>query len=77
MGQQVQQAEVELVAHLGTTSITLGDIMNLKVGDILSLDVPEALLAEVDGVPLLECQYGVRNGQYAIKVKRVVGGKES
>jgi flagellar motor switch protein FliM len=77
MGQQVQQAEVELVANLGTTSVTLRDIMNLKAGDVLSLDVPEALLAEVDGVPVLECQYGVHNGQYAIKVKRVVGGAES
>jgi flagellar motor switch protein FliM len=77
MGQQVQQAEVELVAHLGSASITLGDIMNLKVGDILSLDVPEALIAEVDSVPVLECQYGVRNGQYALKVNRVVGGKDS
>jgi flagellar motor switch protein FliM len=77
MGQQVQQAEVELVANLGSASITLGDIMNLKSGDILSLDVPDALLAEVDGVPVLECQYGVRNGQYAIKVNRVVGGRES
>ena len=77
MGQQVQQAEVELVANLGSTAITLGDILNLKSGDILSLDVPDALLAQVDGIPLLECQYGVHNGQYALKVKRVVGGTES
>ncbi len=76
MGQRIQQAEVELVATLGSASVTLRDILNLKVGDVLSLDVPEAVLAEVDGVPVLECQYGVHNGQYALKVKRVVSGLE-
>lgn len=76
MREQIQQAEVTLVANLGSARVTLRDIMNLKVGDVLSLDVPEAVLAEVDGVPVLECQYGVHNGQYALKVKRVVSGTE-
>lgn len=76
MGQQVQRAEVELVANLGSASVTLRDIMNLKAGDVISLEVPEAVLAQVDGVPVLECQYGVHKGQYALKVNRVVGGKE-
>lgn len=70
--EQVQQAEVELVAKLGVTSVTLRDVLALKVGDVLSLDVPEAVLAEVDGVPVLECQYGIHRGQYALKVKRLV-----
>lgn len=77
LGQQIQHAEVELVATLGSAKVTLRDILNLKVGDVLSLDVPEAVLAEVDGVPVLECQYGVHNGQYALKVKRIVTRSES
>jgi flagellar motor switch protein FliM len=76
MGLQVQDAEVELVANLGGAPITLRQILDLKVGDIVSLDLPEAVVAEVDGVPLFECHYGQKNGQIALKVERVLQGRE-
>jgi flagellar motor switch protein FliM len=72
LSRQIQGAEVELVAKLGETAVTLGQILNLKVGDVISLDVPDAIIGEVDGVPLMECKYGVLNGQYAIKVNRLL-----
>ncbi|SFN65389.1 flagellar motor switch protein FliM [Formivibrio citricus] len=73
---QVQQAEVDLVAQLGNAKVTLGDIVNLKVGDVISLDIPEAVVAEVDGVPVLECKYGILNGQYALKVNKILSTPE-
>lgn len=76
MGLQVQDAEVELVANLGEAPITLRQILDLKVGDVISLDVPEAVIAEVDGVPLFECHYGQKNGQLALKIDRVLMGRE-
>lgn len=74
---QIQNAEVDLVATLGQTSVTLGQILNLKVGDVISLDIPEAVIAEVDNVPVLECKYGVLNGQYALKVNKVLTATDS
>ncbi|MDR3395678.1 MAG: flagellar motor switch protein FliM [Parasulfuritortus sp.] len=76
MSLQVQDAEVELVAHLGQAAITLRQIMGLKAGDVISLDLPDAVVAEVDGVPLFECHYGQKNGQLALKVERVLQGRE-
>ncbi len=73
---QVQDAEVELVAHLGQAAITLRQILDLKSGDVISLDLPDAVVAEVDGVPLFECHYGQKNGQLALKVERVLQGRE-
>lgn len=73
---QVQQAEVNLVAQLGNAKVTLGDIVNLKAGDVISLDIPEGVVAEVDGVPVLECKYGILNGQYALKVNKVLSTPE-
>lgn len=69
---QIQDAEVNLVANLGHTPVTLSQIVNLKVGDVISLDIPEAIVADVDGVPMLECNYGILNGQYALKVNKVL-----
>lgn len=74
---QIQNAEVDLVATLGQTSVTLGQILNLKVGDVISLDIPEAVIAEVDNIPVLECKYGVLNGQYALKVNKVLTATDS
>jgi flagellar motor switch protein FliM len=39
MTQQIQIAEVEIVADLGTTRVTLGDILNMKTGDIIPLNI--------------------------------------
>lgn len=76
MRAQVQDAEVELVANLGLAVITLRQILDLKSGDVISLDLPEAVVAEVDGVPLFKCQYGQKNGQLALKVAQVLQGRE-
>ncbi|MBC3934924.1 flagellar motor switch protein FliM [Undibacterium sp. CY7W] len=72
MTQQIQIAEVELVADLGTTRVTLGDILNMKVGDVIPLSVPEIVSAKVDGTPVMECKYGVFNGQYALRVEKLL-----
>ena len=72
LSKQIQGAEVELVASLGGTEVTLGQILNLKAGDVISLEIPEAIVACVDGIPLAECKYGTQNGQYAIKVDRLL-----
>lgn len=76
MAQQVQIAEVDLVAGLGEASVTLRQVMEMKVGDIIPLQIPGTVTAEISGVPVLECQYGERNGQYAVKVKRVINTAE-
>ena len=70
LSKQVQMAEVELVANLGHAPVTLDQILNMKAGDVISLDIPEAIVAQVDGVPVMECRYGVLNGQYALKVEQ-------
>ncbi|MFZ6849365.1 flagellar motor switch protein FliM [Undibacterium sp. RuRC25W] len=72
MTQQIQIAEVEIVADLGTTKVTLEDILNMKAGDIIPLHVPEIVSAKVDGTPIMECKYGVFNGQYALRVEKLL-----
>lgn len=76
MSLQVQDAEVELVANLGRAAVTLRQILDLKQGDVISLDLPEAVVAQVDGIPLFRCQYGQKNGQLALKVDQVLQGDD-
>lgn len=74
--QQLQTAEVEIVCNLGSTHVTLRDIVNMRTGDVIPLNVPEMLQAEVDGVPVMELHYGTRGGRYAVKVERFVSNNE-
>lgn len=67
---QLQTAEVELVATLGSGSVTFGDIVNMKIGDIIPITIDAKIPVAVNGVPVVECRYGIRNGQYALKIER-------
>ena len=77
MTQQIQTAEVEIVADFGVARVTLGDILNMKVGDIVPLVVPETIAAKVDEVPVMECSYGKLNGQYALRVEKLLTQTDS
>jgi len=72
MRQQIQMAEVEIIADLGTATISLRDIVNMKVGDVIPLDIPQSIEAKVDGVPVMECAYGKFNGQYTLRVEKLL-----
>src|SRR5450830_655570 len=77
MTQQIQVAEVELVATLRTGRASFDEILNMKVGDIIPLNVPEQIQATVDGVPVMDCTYGVLNGQYALKVEKLLANSDN
>ncbi|MGB9988692.1 flagellar motor switch protein FliM [Pseudoduganella rhizocola] len=77
MTQQIQIAEVELVARLGTAKASFDEILNMRVGDIIPLNIPETIEATVDGVPVLECTYGVLNGQYALQVEKLLANTDN
>jgi flagellar motor switch protein FliM len=72
MTQQIQTAEVEIVANLGSARATLGDILNMKAGDVIPIAIPDVVEATVDGVPVMECTYGRFNGQYALRVEKLL-----
>src|SRR5690349_9156040 len=77
MTQQIQVAEVELVAVLGHGKVNFDEILNMKVGDVIPISVPGTIEATVDGVPVIDCSYGVSNGQYALKVEKLLANSET
>ncbi|ACT47843.1 flagellar motor switch protein FliM [Methylotenera mobilis] len=72
MTQQVQAAEIEIVADLATTEMHLGKVLNMKVGDVIPISMDDAIEAKVDGVPVMLCKYGLFNGQYALRVEKLL-----
>lgn len=74
MSKQVQAAEIELVATLGSANITVGDVLNLKTGDVILIDIPNSIIADVSGIPVLQCGYGILKGHYALKIETILAG---
>jgi len=72
MTQQIQAAEVEVVADLAKINLHLGDVLNMKVGDVIPISIANEVEAQVDGVPVMRCKYGMFNGQYALRVEKLL-----
>ncbi|SEN50200.1 flagellar motor switch protein FliM [Nitrosomonas marina] len=77
LSKQIQGAEVELIANLGQVKMTFDQILSMQIGDVIPLDVPETVVAQVDNVPVMECRYGIINGQYALKVNSMISQREA
>jgi flagellar motor switch protein FliM len=72
MKQQIQSAEVEVVAELATADATVEQLLSFKPGDFIELDLEPGIQGKVCGVPIFDCHYGVSNGRYALKVDQLL-----
>ncbi len=72
LSNEIQLAEVELTAELASTRTTVEQLLAMKVGDFIELERERVIEARVDGVPVLEAEYGTHNGKYALKVTRLI-----
>jgi flagellar motor switch protein FliM len=74
MTEQIQMAEVEVVAELAHADTSVEQLLSLKPGDFVELDLRKTIQAKVMGVPVFDCQYGTSNGKYALKVDQLKAG---
>jgi flagellar motor switch protein FliM len=72
MKQQIQAADVDLVAELAHAPATVEQLLAFKPGDFIELDLKPGIEAKVAGVPVFDCTYGTSNGKYALKIDRMV-----
>ncbi len=72
MKEQIQAAEVELVAELAHAPATVEQLLSFKPGDFIELDLSPDIECKVAGVPILACHYGTANGKYALKVDQLL-----
>ena len=73
---QIQAAEVELIAELGTAPATVEQLLAFKPGDFIELDLDPVIQTKVDGVPVFDCHYGTSNGRYALKIDKMLTGSQ-
>jgi flagellar motor switch protein FliM len=72
LSKQIQSAEIDLTAVLGHAMTNLDQVLKMRIGDIIPLEVADNIQVLVDNVPVMECKYGASNGQYALKVEKML-----
>jgi len=77
LSKQIQLADVELLVNLGQAQLTFEQLLAMQVGDVIALDIPQPMTAEIDGMPVMECKCGILNGQYALKVEKLLASSAS
>jgi flagellar motor switch protein FliM len=70
--EQIQSAEVNLVAELAYAGATVEQLLAFKPGDFIELDLDPMIQAKVDGVPVFDCHYGTSNNRYSIKIDKLL-----
>lgn len=68
---QLHSTPVEAVAVLCEKELTVAQLLSLSIGQVLPIDLAEPVRFMVDGVSMLSGRYGVRNGNYALKVEHI------
>lgn len=77
MKQQIQAAEVEIVAELAHAPATVEQLLAFKPGDFIELDLQSVIQGKVGGVPIFECHYGTSNGKYSLKVDQMMSSSNN
>ena len=75
--QEIQAAEVTLVAELARADTTIEQLLSMRAGDFIELEREPRIKASIDNIPVFECQYGTHNAKYAIKVESILLARDN
>jgi len=70
----LMESKVDMVAELASTSITCGDLINLKKGDVIPLDkfIQDPLTLKVEGVSMFTGYGGQHRGSTSVQVASLI-----
>lgn len=68
---QVQEASISMVAVLASKQMTIREILGMSIGEIIPIDIDDPVTMYVDGLPMIQGKYGVKNNKYSVKVESI------
>jgi len=73
---RVKQAEIDIIAELGSASITIEDFLYMNIGDVIQLDkkIEDPLLLKVGNLPKFTVQPGKLNKKMAVQIMDTLKG---
>ena len=77
LNEQFMQIPVELTGEVGTASIKVSELLNLKQGDVIQLNsrIKTPLTVSIEGVPKLTATPGLIDNNYALKILSAINAR--
>lgn len=73
--EQIQTAEVELVAELANSPATVRQLLALKVGDFIELERRPTVVCKVEDVPVFDAECGIVGTRYGLRLNEFLINK--
>lgn len=70
--EQLQDAEVDISSQLGSMSLSVRQLLQLKAGDVLPMNLPKTIDLCVEDMPVFKGSFGVSHGKNAVKITEVI-----
>jgi flagellar motor switch protein FliM len=74
--EEIEEAHVDLVPVVGSTTLSLGRLVDLKPGDVIPCDFDGEVTLYAEGVPVVRGGFGVSRGQQAVKVSQRIARRK-
>lgn len=65
---EIMRSEVTMKSTLVEKVMPISAVIELKKGDVIPIDMPDAVLLEVEEVPVFKGKIGLSDGNYAIQI---------
>jgi len=64
-------AELEIAGVLATKTLSVRQLVALKIGDVLPIEIAKRIPLVVENLPLFEGEFGLHGGKNAVKINRL------
>jgi len=68
--EEIETADVEIEVTLTQTSLTLGELLEMRPGDVIPVEIPPRVVARVAEVPVFWAKFGASRGKLSLKVEQ-------
>jgi len=68
---ELEESEVDVVTRLGSTSMTVGALIDMRPGDIIPCDFDGRATVIADGIPLFWGELGQQRGKQVVRVNEM------
>ena len=70
--EELLHAKVSIQAVFAQKTLKISDLLNFKAGDIIPIEMPDQVMLLAENMPIMHGQYGVHQGNAAVKIEDIV-----
>jgi flagellar motor switch protein FliM len=70
--EELLHASISLQSIFVQKTVKISDLLNFKAGDIIPIEMPDQVVLLAEDLPIMHGQYGVHQGNSAIKIESIV-----